>query len=75
MTLADLLNANPNTLQRRVYNMSSMSFTPVQLAASIRRRIPEFEMKCKPDFRQAIANTWPKYVHYELNNCTFLIEY
>lgn len=56
----DLLNANPNTLQRRVYNMSSMSFTPVQLAASIRRRIPEFEMRCKPDFRQAIANTWPK---------------
>ena len=58
--LLDLLNANPNTLNRRVYNMSSMSFTPLQLAASIRRRIPEFEMDCKPDFRQQIANTWPK---------------
>ena len=34
---------------------SSVSFTPLQIAAAIRRRIPGFEMDCVPDFRQAIA--------------------
>jgi nucleoside-diphosphate-sugar epimerase len=46
--------------QRGSYNLAGVSFTPVEIAASIRRRIPGFTMDCVPDFRQAIAASWPQ---------------
>ena len=45
---------------RHSYNLSSMSFSPEQLAAEIKQFIPEFEITYKPDYRQAIANSWPQ---------------
>jgi nucleoside-diphosphate-sugar epimerase len=45
--------------ERHSYNLAGVSFTPVEIAAAIRRRIPGFEMNCEPDFRQAIAASWP----------------
>jgi len=45
--------------ERHSYNLAGVSFTPVEIAAAIRRRIPSFEMDCEPDFRQAIAESWP----------------
>jgi nucleoside-diphosphate-sugar epimerase len=45
---------------RHAYNLAGISFTPRQIAAAIRRRIPGFTMDCVPDFRQAIAASWPR---------------
>jgi nucleoside-diphosphate-sugar epimerase len=45
---------------RHSYNLAGISFTPRQIAAAIRRRIPGFTMDCVPDFRQAIAASWPR---------------
>jgi len=46
--------------ERQSYNLAGCSFTPVQIAAAIARHVSGFELHCEPDFRQAIADSWPQ---------------
>lgn len=48
-----------NITVRTSYNLTGMSFSPEQLTKSIQKIYPEFKIFYKPDFRQAIADSWP----------------
>lgn len=56
----DLMEADSSRLKHHAdFNVAAMSFTPGELAAEIKKHIPEFVCEYKPDFRQTIAETWP----------------
>ncbi|TYC11335.1 NAD-dependent epimerase/dehydratase family protein [Bizionia gelidisalsuginis] len=57
----DIMDAKPEAIKiRSSYNLAGMSFTPVEMAESIKKHIPEFTISYSPDFRQQIADSWPK---------------
>lgn len=44
------------------FNLGAMSFSAGELAAEIKKHVPNLEVVYKPDFRQAIADSWPRSV-------------
>ena len=57
----NLMEADISKLKHHCdFNMASMSFSAGELAAEIKKHIPEFEVEYNPDFRQAIADSWPQ---------------
>ena len=45
---------------RGSYNVAGISFSPKEIAAEIKKYMPDFSISYKPDFRQAIADSWPQ---------------
>lgn len=56
----DLMTAPFDDLKHHAdFTVDAMSFTAGELAAEIRKHLPHFECSYEPDFRQAIADSWP----------------
>jgi nucleoside-diphosphate-sugar epimerase len=56
----DLMHADGSRIKIRTsYNLGGMSFSPEEVAQSIRKEIPDFSISYEPDFRQSIADSWP----------------
>ena len=57
----ELMEAPVEKIKTRTsYNLSSMSFSPEEIGAAIKKHIPTFTMDYASDYRQQIANSWPQ---------------
>jgi nucleoside-diphosphate-sugar epimerase len=57
----DLMQAKESDIKiRSSYNLAGISFSPVEIAEEIKKHMPEFSISYQPDFRQNIADSWPK---------------
>lgn len=65
----ELMEADANKIGVRTsYNISGMSFSPKEIAAEIKKHIPGFTISYKPDYRQAIADSWPQSIDDSVAN-------
>lgn len=74
----ELMEANVSKLKRHAdYNIGAISFSPAELAREIKKVIPEFEISYEPDYRQAIADSWPQVINddYARNDWNWDHEY
>ena len=56
-----LMETDPSRLKHHSdFNIAGVSFTVAELAAEIKKHIPEFTIEYNPDARQKIADSWPK---------------
>ncbi len=59
-SVIELMEAPKDEIKVRTsYNLAAMSFSPKEIAASIKRALPDFEIVYEPDFRDEIAMSWP----------------
>lgn len=55
-----IMGADKNQLSvKSSYNLAALSFTPEELYKEIQKKITNFKIEYKPDFRQSIADSWP----------------
>ena len=56
-----IMNADADKIKiHSSYNVAAMSFTPGEIAAEIKKHVPEFTISYKPDIRQEYADSWPQ---------------
>ncbi len=65
--IVDLMEADGSKLvHRNAFNITAMSFEPSQIAAEIKKHLPNFTMNYQVDpVRQAIADSWPNSINIE----------
>ncbi|MFT3947995.1 MAG: NAD-dependent epimerase/dehydratase family protein [Agriterribacter sp.] len=57
----ELMEADAKKISVRTsYNLAAISFSPKEIAAEIKKHIPDFTIGYKPDYRQQIADSWPQ---------------
>ena len=57
----ELMEADARNITIRTsYNISGMSFSPKEITEEIKNHIPGFKTIYKPDYRQTIAESWPR---------------
>jgi len=74
MYMDDAVNATINLMEtdtknisvRSSYNLGGISFTPEELVIELKKYVPELKVKYSPDFRQAIADSWPRSISDEV---------
>jgi len=60
-SVTQLLEADLSGLRHHTdFNLGALSFSPAEIAAEILKHVPGFVVDYKPDYRQAIADSWPK---------------
>jgi len=58
--ILDLMSADPTSIKiRSSYNITAVSFSAAELVAEMKKHLPHFICHYAPDFRQAIADSWP----------------
>jgi nucleoside-diphosphate-sugar epimerase len=61
--ILSLMEADPKAIAvRSSYNITAVSFSAEELVAEIQKHLPKFTCHYKPDFRQAIADSWPSVI-------------
>lgn len=57
----DIMDVDEEKIKiRSSYNLAAISFTPNEIVNSIKEKIKEFTISYNPDYRQHIADSWPK---------------
>lgn len=64
-----LMDATPEKIKiRSSYNLGGISFDPEEITKSIKKHLPNFSIEYAPDFRQAIADSWPNSIDDSKSN-------
>ncbi|MFC2128343.1 NAD-dependent epimerase/dehydratase family protein [Bacteroidota bacterium] len=65
----DIMEADQDKINvRSSYNLGGISFAPKDIIKELKKYVPELEVSYEPDFRQAIADSWPRSINDEAAN-------